>query len=125
MKALSIRQPWCQLILFAGKDIENRSWQTNFRGPVLIHASKTFDGDAYDRREFLSENPDTEFGGIVGMIDIVDCVSQSNSPWFHGPFGFVLKNPKAINFIPCKGQLGFFTPPIDVLQQIQKELSDG
>ena len=40
MKALSIRQPWAWLIVNGHKDIENRSWPTRFRGPVLIHAAK-------------------------------------------------------------------------------------
>jgi len=38
-RALSIRQPWAYAILHLGKDIENRPWRTNFRGPLLIHAS--------------------------------------------------------------------------------------
>lgn len=36
MKAITIRQPWASLIVHGIKDIENRSWQTNFRGRVLI-----------------------------------------------------------------------------------------
>ncbi|WP_229215634.1 ASCH domain-containing protein [Duganella sp. CY15W] len=40
MKALSIRQPWAWLIVNGYKDIENRSWSTNVRGKVLVHASK-------------------------------------------------------------------------------------
>lgn len=43
MKALSIRQPWAWLIVAGYKDIENRSWPTNFRGRVYIHASRKFD----------------------------------------------------------------------------------
>ncbi len=43
MKALSIRQPWAWLIANGYKDIENRSWRTNFRGEFLIHAGKKFD----------------------------------------------------------------------------------
>ena len=39
MKAITIRQPWASLIVHGIKDIENRSWQTNFRGRVLIHSS--------------------------------------------------------------------------------------
>lgn len=39
MKAISIRQPWAWLIVNGFKDIENRSWRTKYRGPVLIHAS--------------------------------------------------------------------------------------
>lgn len=39
MKAISIRQPWAWAILYAGKDVENRSRRSNYRGPVLLHAS--------------------------------------------------------------------------------------
>jgi hypothetical protein len=39
MKALSLIQPWADAVLFLGKTIENRRWNTNFRGRFLIHAS--------------------------------------------------------------------------------------
>ena len=39
MIAISIRQPWASLILKCGKDIENRSWPTKFRGRILVHAA--------------------------------------------------------------------------------------
>ena len=48
MKALSIRQPWAWMILYAGKDIENREWPTRFRGRVLIHASKGMTHDEWE-----------------------------------------------------------------------------
>ncbi|MCB2188832.1 MAG: ASCH domain-containing protein [Deltaproteobacteria bacterium] len=41
MKCLSIRQPWASLIVAGMKDVENRSWATKYRGPVLIHAAAT------------------------------------------------------------------------------------
>lgn len=40
MKALSIRQPWAWAILHTGKSVENRDWYTEYRGRVLLHASK-------------------------------------------------------------------------------------
>ena len=46
--ALSIRQPWAWAILHAGKDIENRSWSTSFRGPVCIHAAKGMTAAEFD-----------------------------------------------------------------------------
>ncbi len=39
LRVLSLRQPWAWLIVNGYKDIENRSWRTNHRGPLLIHAS--------------------------------------------------------------------------------------
>ncbi len=105
-KALSIQQPWCHKILFEGKDVENRTWQTGFRGNVLIHASKGF--DSYDRDEIqVCEMP---LGGIVGIMKIVNCVTNMDSDWFSGPYGFVIENARPIEFIPCMGALGFFSP---------------
>jgi hypothetical protein len=40
MKELSIRQPWAWLIIAGHKDVENRSWTTTYRGPLLIHAAR-------------------------------------------------------------------------------------
>lgn len=108
MVALSIRQPWAHRIMFEGKDIENRSWLTRFRGPVLIHAGKAVDAD--DRE---SVTPDMQRGGIVGMVEIDDCVTDSDSEWFFGRYGFVLRNPVPLQFVPCKGALGFFRPDIE------------
>lgn len=123
--ALSIRQPWAWLILNAGKDIENRDWPTNFRGRVLIHASKTCTKREYeDAMDFMTDRQilqgigmnipsikGMDRGGIVGSVEIVDCVTRSDSPWFIGQYGFVLRNPKPMPFIPWKGRLGFFNVP--------------
>ena len=49
-----------------------------------------------------------ERGGIVGQCDIADCVSQSDSTWFSGPYGFVIQNAKSLPFRPLPGKLGFF-----------------
>lgn len=111
--ALSIRQPWVHHILHNGKSVENRSWSTRFRGPVLLHASATFDGPATDRREFIADHPESPLGGIVGMAIITNCVTAMDSTWFHGPYGFVLEDCQPLEFLPCKGKLGFFTPYID------------
>lgn len=119
MIALSIRQPWAWLILNAGKDIENRSWPTKVRGRVLIHAAKGMTRDEYENGNdplWASAGPTIELppfeqlarGGIVGSVEIVDCVATSSSPWFCGLFGFVLRDPKPLPFAPWRGQLGFF-----------------
>ena len=48
-------------------------------------------------------------GAIIGEADIIDCVTWSNSPWFVGPYGFILQNPILYDKpIPYKGRLGFF-----------------
>ena len=123
MKALSIRQPWASLIADGYKNIENRSWATNFRGRIYIHAGKRFDDNALfwlmDKglvpiKELTPYTRELPRGGIIGEVDVVDCVTSSTSPWFVGPYGFVLANPvRYESFILCKGRLGFFEPKID------------
>lgn len=124
MKALSIRQPWAWLIIHGGKDIENRSWPTRLRGRFLVHAAKGMTGEEYcDGLEFAMRVGDIRLlrdfptsqemqqnwcGGIIGSVELVDCVDTSDSPWYMGEKGFVLRNPCPLPFQPLKGRLGFF-----------------
>lgn len=131
MKALSIRQPWAWAIVHCGKDVENRTWYTGYRGEVLIHACalppRTNAGripralqdelvDALDAIEQLVtlvgplsyDMLRAQSGGIVARARIVDCVRESKSPWFVGPWGIVLADVTPIDIIPCRGQLGLW-----------------
>jgi hypothetical protein len=47
-------------------------------------------------------------GGIIGSVELVDIVTASDSPWFEGPYGLVLRDPQPCGFIPARGALGFF-----------------
>ena len=47
-------------------------------------------------------------GAIIGTVSVIDVVTESNSPWFFGPRGLVLSDPKPISAIPCSGALGYF-----------------
>lgn len=123
-KALSIRQPWAWATIHAGKDIENRDWPTKFRGPVCIHAAKGMTRDEYDGfictihhlslsrpyppGSMVPPGAGLLRGGIIGVAEIVDCVESSDSPWFFGHYGFVLRNARPVDFIPVNGALGFF-----------------
>lgn len=114
--ALSIRQPWAWAIIHAGKDVENRTWSTRFRGPVCIHAAAGMTrADLAEASAFMAGLGVTvphsslfERGGVIGTAEIVDCVRASPSPWFFGPYGFILRNARPVPFIPRKGKLGFF-----------------
>ena len=104
MKALSIQQPHADEILLHGKDIENRTWKlpASMKGQrIYVHAGKNPGGATRAARNRL--------GAIVGEVTIVDCVEWSDSPWFEGPYGYVLAHPVAYREpIPYRGQLGFF-----------------
>ncbi|MBN2077483.1 MAG: ASCH domain-containing protein, partial [Spirochaetes bacterium] len=102
MKALSIRQPWAELILRGIKDVENRSWSTNHRGVMAIHAAKTFYFDLSDpgeRREFEEirdeygiDRDSLVYGAIVGTVEVVDVTKKVSSEWHYpGSWGWYLK----------------------------------
>ena len=119
MKALSIRQPWAELIVAGLKDIENRTWPTDYRGPLLIHAGMKIEPIDADLRELvkrlsgfdLPDAADLPRGGIVGQAEIVDLVQSSPSRWFSGPYGFVLASARRLPFRPMPGKPGLFEVP--------------
>lgn len=133
MKCLSIRQPYAhwlthpQVFLAAGllpKTIENRTWSTKYRGPVLIHASRQVDTSAlrfwFARypalRQVVPASTDAyPKGAIVGMADFVDVVKESNDPWFVGTYGFVFAHARPLEAIPYPGQLSLFDVPLSIL----------
>lgn len=130
-KALSIRQPWAWLVVNGHKDIENRTWATRFRGPVLIHAAKGMTRQEYeDAADFayfgcgIQQMPTFERmqrGGIVGMAEVTACVppERRTSRWhMEGCHGFALRAAQPLPFTPLAGRLGFFDVPADVLSQI-------
>jgi hypothetical protein len=119
--ALSVHQPWAWAIIYAGKDIENRSWQAishglKQRGRITIHASKRMTQYEYeDAKSYMSVGgvicpaaSELERGGIIGSVDVVDVVKESESRWFQGPRGLVLRDPRSCVFIPALGALGYF-----------------
>jgi len=117
MKAISIRQPWASLIVEGYKDIENRTWESFYRGPLLIHASLKYDyeGEEWIKMymgfafEFVKSFPT---GCLMGQVTMDDCVIEHPSDWFFGPFGFVFKEPmKFLQPISYKGKLGIFNVP--------------
>ena len=114
LKALSIKQPYPHHIFHDGKDVENRDWATRGRGWFIVHAgvSKS-ELDKEDERHQAMPR-----GGVVGMARIVDCVTEMDSGWFYGPYGFVLKDAFPLPLIPCKGALGFFALPPETCKQV-------
>lgn len=138
MRCLSIRQPWVWAILHAGKRIENRSWSTNYRGPIAIHAAKGMTKAEYDEFEYwwaieFPRRPLQTFptvpaivrlprGAIVGTAILDGVVTRqtcplTQEPWFQGPYGFVLREVWRLpEPIPYKGALGLFDVPDDLLK---------
>ena len=116
MKALSLKQPFAELILQGKKTIELRKWNTKFRGEFLIHASKS--PDELSMKKFGFE--ELPCGFIVGKANLIN-VKHYNSEEEHskdkglhlassdwGDFGFVLESVERIEPISAKGKLNFW-----------------
>jgi hypothetical protein len=136
---LSIVYPWSAAIISGLKDVENRDWQTRYRGPVAIHESLrhsrediTDFADVFRRSlpgenvsQWLCVNPPAP-GMIIGVVDMTACVTSSSSPWFFGKFGFVMENPRRLPVpINRRGALGLRLLPSDVAAEIAAQLDAG
>jgi predicted transcriptional regulator len=121
MKCLSIKQPFADLIIAGRKTIEIRNWKTNYRGELLIHASKLPDKAALKRFNLVGHN--LPRGAVVDKVKLIDCKDYKTYADFikdknlhlaedykagHN-FGFVLKNRVRFSEpFPLKGRLGLF-----------------
>jgi hypothetical protein len=120
MKAISVRQPYAWLLMHSTKNLENRVWYSAHRGQLAIHAAKGMTRDEYfDAVDFVyTFNPELcrvipkphelVRGAIIGTMVMRGCVTSSDSPWFQGPYGFVLTNPQPCDPVPIKGALGLW-----------------
>ena len=121
MRALSVAQPWAWAIIHGPKRIENRTWSTNYRGPLLIHASKSrqwLDSANEDELPGRPADGDFVYGAIIGVVELLDCVpvkQVAGQPFAEGPWCWVLGNPRAIESITYRGQQNLFHVPDSLL----------
>lgn len=104
LRALTIHQPWASLIVGGVKDVENRSWPTTHRGPMLIHA-----GLSIDPSPWIDCLDDMPLGCVIGVVDVVDCVRDSSSEWASiGSWHWILEQSRACEPRPMRGKLGLW-----------------
>lgn len=119
--ALSVRQPSAWAIIHGGKDVENRSLgsiRAGRMGPgrIALHAAVGMTRAEYDylvwrwARDGVSvPRPDAlPRRAIIGSVEVVDIVTESDSPWFGGEAGLLLRDPVPCAPIPAPGALGYF-----------------
>lgn len=134
MKALTIKQPWAWAI-FNGKDCENRTWEPpkDMIGELIaIHAGKGWDDDDSFSSTFIKSLTGVDvyqipitFGAIVGVARIAGVRTLEDgpvSPWFFGPFGWMLTEQREIEPIPCRGALGLWNLPADVKAAVIRQI---
>jgi len=107
MKALSIRQPWANKIVDGEKTVENRTWRTKYRGPLLIHAA--------GQKE------------IIGQVSLLDCkplVEVKTIAYAEGPWCWILSMPQRFDSpIPYRGRLGLFEVPEVAFQRTENSVA--
>jgi hypothetical protein len=110
VRAITIRQPWAELIVRGEKDVENRSWRTHHRGPLLIHAGGRAHREAYAEHGVPD---DAQRGALIGIVEVVDCKQERTSSWHEeGAWGWYLARAKRFRRpIPMKGRRGLFEVP--------------
>ncbi len=119
MKALTIKEPWASLIVQGFKKYEFRSWKTNYRGKVLIHAGLSKE----NIEKYKDYNLDISSGEIIGEAYITDCILVDEKldkklrkidknvygNNHIGLYAFKLENVKKYNKkIKVKGKLGLW-----------------
>lgn len=129
MKAITILEPWATLIIEGKKCIETRNWDTNYRGTVLIHSSKTLmqNKDYVEHLMNFVDSAHSSFnrGCIIGEVELVDIipitpdffrlVKETNyidfitSEWGYSKYAWIFDKPKIYEQpIPAKGNLGLW-----------------
>lgn len=119
MKTLSIIEPYASLIAEGYKHIETRSWKTNYRGPILIHASATAIPKEY--RHLVPMVSQVRRGYMLCRADLVDCIEmtedyllsvptreQALGFYSLGRFAWVLENVQPVEPVKVRGNLGLW-----------------
>jgi hypothetical protein len=132
MKALTLWEPWASLIALGAKKIETRSWPTNYRGPLAIHASvrpPSLDNYVQVITDALyADGPHLfHLGCVIAIVDLVDCVKMTQDMitylrlsepgrnelafghWDPGRYAWILASPRRIEPVPSRGKQGLWT----------------
>lgn len=127
MRALTLVQPWADLVAHGGKTTENRTWPTRYRGPLLIHAGTRIDPAAASRTAGL-RLPDTR-GAVIAAARLTDCHRDRGCcrPWGEpGAWHWTLTGITALPApVPCRGNRRLWTPPLAVAQAVACRLARG
>jgi len=141
MKALSLRQPWADLVMQGKKTLELRTWSVSYRGPLVIHASQTVDEQACRAHDL---DPDSmTIGALIGMVDVLNIVrldeqafqarqaDHLGSGYFKLPregetlFGWELGNPRELSRpVPFRGRMNLFNVPDELLDIESQKIAD-
>lgn len=126
MKVISIKEPFATLIAKGIKKIETRSWKTNYRGELFIHASGKQLAKEFIKNDFvldLIKNMDMNYGNIICKCNLVDCIYMDEGflnyinqnqieynlgEYKLGRYAWIIKDVEPIYPMPAKGRLNIW-----------------
>ena len=101
VRAVSVQQPWANMIAAGKKTIETRTWCTRYRGELLIVSCRL--------------PPIRPAGFAVALCKLADCrrmcpydEAAACVAWSSWLYAWVLEDVRAIEPFEVKGRLGFF-----------------
>jgi len=138
IRALTVKQPWAWAIASAGKTVENRGWETRYRGLLAIHAGKAIDREGLDDPRILQAICDRAFqigdapsrqGAVIAVAELAGCHGPDDcrgtcSPWaVSGRYHWNLFDARPLpEPVPCRGALGLWRLPADVEKAVRAQL---
>lgn len=139
MKVISVKEPFATLIMNGDKLIETRSWKTNYRGELFIHASGKSLAKEFLTNDFVIDfikDMDMNYGNIICKVNLIDCIYMDTKFIEHikrnkkeynygeykiGRYAWVFNNVEPIYPIPTKGKLNIWNYDSDyILLKVKK-----
>lgn len=130
VKILTVRQPWATALISGGKDVENRTWNTTYRGWLLVHAGKSVDEFVPARYELGDEWTAMALprGCVIGAVKITAVVRGWRSRWAEAGCWHWCHDPaSAVELtvpVPWLGTQGLTRAPIELLRLLPASMID-
>jgi len=129
--ALSVRQPWAELLISGRKTVEIRTWAPDYRGRLWLHAGLKANSELEQRFGLDGAYK----GGFIGSIELAAVVPITRDRWIqwrqkhldsaefrHGMLAWIVEAPRRLRTpVAGIGQLGLFRPSDDLIQQLTEE----
>jgi len=134
VRALTLWRPWDQAILHGGKNIENRPWRPwpRIHGLfICLHAGQRYDNEGavamVEHKLYTPPSPSASVAGvIVGVARVTGSVTESDSPWFSGPYGWTLEDVTAFKTpVAAKGAQGLWKVEGKLLADVREAFREA